>query len=283
MRLLSRPRSRGYTLVEMSVAMGIALLVGGMVFLVLNTGMVLYAKNTAVNSAHQQARSGVDQMLSNLHSSVSIPELVDTSLNAVSELGSDGKPASAAGISYQTFNAGPFPVVANAAATDTSITLYCPGYTPPAGARLNIPPHNIEYDITSTSKSGANLTYNLSTPATGIGTAVSISGSGIEGAPGVTYIITAFITTRQSYAVQGTELRYYPTNDLNNYKVVARDVVSPTPFTIPLLSGGGLQNRFVAAVNLSTAEPSFTQRGYAAVNMFISSLVPFRCRLTNSQ
>ena len=59
--------------------------------------------------------------------------------------------------------------------------------------------------------------------------------------------------------------------------------MSPTPFTIPILPGGGLQNRYVAAVNLSTVEPNFTQRGYAAVNMFISSLIPFRCRLTNLQ
>lgn len=274
---------RGYTLVEMSVTLGVALLVGMIVFLVLNTGMVLYAKNTAVNSAHQQARSGVDQMLANLHSAVSIPELVDTTLSQVSELGSDGKPAPAAGICYQTFNAGPFPVVVNAAATDTAITLYCPGYTPPSNARLNIPSHDIEYDITSTSPNGSALTYNLSTPSTGIGTAVSISGAGVEGKPGVQYIITAFITTRQSYAVQGSELRYYPTNSLTNYKVIVRDVLSPKPFTVPLLSGGGLQNRFVAAVDLSTAEPSFAQRGYAAVNMFISSLIPFRCRLTNSQ
>ena len=82
-----------------------------MVFLVLNAGMVLYAKNTAVNSAHQQARAGIDQMLANLHGSVSIPQLVDSSLNAVSEIDPvTGSPIPRAGISFQTFNAGPFPV-----------------------------------------------------------------------------------------------------------------------------------------------------------------------------
>lgn len=281
-----------YTLVEVMVTIGIFVLVGMMIFLVLNSGMVLYAKNTAVNSAHQQARSGVDQMLANIHSSVSIPELVDTNLNPVAELDGSGKATSAAGISFQTFNAGPFPVVVSANATDKSIVLYCPGYTPPPNARLNIPSHNIEYDITSTQPYSVALQYNLSTPASGIGTAVNISGIGIEGYPNVSYIITAFITTRQSYAVIGAtglnnsftgELRYYPTNDLNTYKVISRNIVSQYPFTVPLLADGGLQNRFVAAVNLSTVEPSFSQRGYAAVNMFISSLIPFRCRLTNTQ
>jgi hypothetical protein len=283
----SASRQRGFTIAEVSVAMGISLLVGLMIFLVLNAGMTLYAKNTAVNSAHQQARAGVDQMLANLHASVSIPQLVDANLNAASEMGAgpNGSPSPIPrqGISFQTFNAGPFPVVVDAATTDKWITLYCPGYTPATNGRLNIPSHNIEYDITSTAVSGSNRKFNLNTPTAGIGTAIDISGNGLESDPANTYVIAAFITTRLSYAVNGNELRYYPTNNLNSYKVITRNIISPTPFTIPLLAGGGLQNRFVAAVNLSTVEPQFTRRGYAAVNMFISSLIPFRCRLTNSQ
>ncbi len=79
------------------------------------------------------------------------------------------------------------------------------------------------------------------------------------------------------------ELRYFPTNDTATYRVITRNLVSGTPFSIPILPGGGLQNRYIAAVNLSTAEPKFNQRGYAAVNMFVNSLIPFRCRLTNTQ
>ena len=277
-----RESHNGFTLVELLITMGIVTVVGMMIFLVLNSGMVLYAKNTAVNSAHQQARSGVDQMLANIHSSVSIPELTNAALQPVAEL-DNGQPVSAAGISFQSYNAGPFPVAANAAATDKSVVLYCPGYNPPTDARFNIPSHNIEYDIVSTSVAGSKRTFNLTTPASGIGTAISIAGDGIEGHSGVNYIITAFITTRVSYAVVGTELRYYPTNDIANYKVITRNLITATPFTVPLQSSGGLQNRFVAAVNLSTVEPNFSNRGYAAVNMFISSMIPFRCRLTNTQ
>ncbi|HEY1770713.1 MAG TPA: prepilin-type N-terminal cleavage/methylation domain-containing protein [Chthoniobacterales bacterium] len=283
MTLSARRSAAGFTLVEMVVAMGVSLLVGLMIFLVFNTAMVLYAKNTAINSAHQQARTGIEQMLTNIHSSVSIPELVDTNLNAVAETDSSGNPTNAAGVSFQTFNAGPFPVVVNAAATATSITLYCPGYTPPTGARLNIPSHDIEYDVTSSSLVGSYRQFSLDTPSGGIGTAVTISGTGIEGGTGVTYIITAFITTRQSYAVVGSELRYYSTNDTSSYSVIARNLTAATPFTVPLLGGGGMQNRFISAVNLSSLEPNYTNRGFSAVNMFISSLIPFRSRLTNSQ
>jgi prepilin-type N-terminal cleavage/methylation domain-containing protein len=281
--IMNRERFQAYTLVELMVSLAVFSVVGLLVVLMLNSGLNLYAKNTAVNTAHQQARSGVDQMLANIHSSVSIPQLIDSNLQPVDSLDSNGQPVNAAGVSFQTFDAGPFPVVADANANDTSIVLYCPGYTPPANARLNIPSHSIEYNVTSTSASGTNLRFNLATPITGIGTAISISGTGVEGGAGTTYIITAFITARMSYAVVGTELRYFPTNDPATYRVITRNVISPTPFTVPLSSGGGLQNQFLAAVNLSTVEPNFTNRGYAAVNMFISSMIPFRCRLTNTQ
>jgi prepilin-type N-terminal cleavage/methylation domain-containing protein len=283
MTLFRRSSLRGFTLVELMVTVGIFAGVGLMVFLVLNTGMVLYAKNTAVNSAHQQARTGVSEMLTHLYSSVSIPQLVDTSLQPVSELNGSGQPNAAAGISFQTFDSGPFPVVANANATDTSVVLNSPGYAPGNSSRLNIPSHDVEYDIVSTIALGGYRQFNLNTPASGIGTAISISGTGIEGQPGVSYIITAFITRRQSYAVVGSELRFVPDNDVNNYSVISRNITSPTPFTVPLLPGGGIQNQFLAAVNLSSVEPSYSHRGYAAVNLFINSMIPFRCRLTDTQ
>jgi prepilin-type N-terminal cleavage/methylation domain-containing protein len=288
MKSIQHPATRGFTLVEMLVTIAVTTVVGGMVFLILNSGMVLYAKNTAVNSAHQQARSGVDQMLTNLHKAVSIPQLTDSNLQPVAETDSNGQPVPAAGISFQTFDAGPFPVALDAGPNSTSILLYCPGYTPPANARLNIPSHNIELDVVSSVDLGGYRQFELSGP---IGTGVDVDGTGIEGA-GVTYIITAFITTRLSYAVVRStplssafngELRFYPTNNPATYRVITRNLISGTPFSIPLSPGGGLQNRYVAAVNLSTVEPNFTQRGYAAVNMFISSLIPFRCRLTNLQ
>ncbi len=101
-----------------------------MVFLVLNTGMVLYAKNTAVNSAHQQARAGVDQMLTNLHNSVSIPQLTDANLVPLTDVvDGSGQPTPAAGISFQTFDAGPFPVVVQAELTPPRLS-FSAGATP---------------------------------------------------------------------------------------------------------------------------------------------------------
>lgn len=284
-----KPASRitAFTLVEAMVTVGLSMLVGGMIYLVLNSGMHLYAKNTAVNAAHQQARSGVDQLLQNLHGSVSIPQMVDQNLdpNTVPVIGP------AAGISFQLFDRGPFPVVADASATSTSIVLNSGSFVPAANSRLNIPNHDIELDVVSSTDLGSGKRrYNFASP---IKVAVTISANGddsgsgdddddggVFGAPA--YLINAFMTKRVGYAVNGTELRYYATNNLGSYRVIARNVTSAMPFTVPTLSGG-LRNRYVAAVNISTVEPQFTERGYAAVNMFISSLIPFRSRLTTLQ
>jgi prepilin-type N-terminal cleavage/methylation domain-containing protein len=280
---ISLRQTRGFTLIELLISMGLMTIVGLMVFLVLNSGMVLYAKNTAVNTAHQQARAGVDQMLQNIHSSVSIPQLVDSNLQPVPIIiDGSGSPVQEPGISFQSFAAGPFPVVVDAVASDTSVTLYCPGYVPGAGTRLNIPAFGIELDISSTTVSGANLRVNFNQA---IGTPIDIVGTGIEGGAGTTYIVTAFITVRKTYAVVGGDLRYYPSNDPSNYKVITRNITSATPFSIPLTPGSPPtpQNRYVAAVDLSAVDARTSQRGYGAVNMFLSSKIPFRCKLTNTQ
>ena len=283
MKLLQlKARRRGFTLLEVMIATGIMTIVGGMIYIVLNNGMNLYAKNTAVNAAHQQARSGVDQMLHNVHGSVSIPQLVDTNLVPIAAPGV----GPAAGIRFQRFESGPFPIIENALASSTFLDVNVQGgstpyVTPTTNSRFNIPSHNIEVNVTSTTHLGGNLRrFHFSQP---IGTDVTVEAGGDDDDVAVTYIVSGFMTYRCSYAVVGTELRYYPTNNLASHKVIARNITSATPFTVPTLSGGGLQNRYVAAVNISTVEPQFTERGYAAVNMFISSLIPFRCRLTATQ
>lgn len=290
-------RSAGTTLVELMITISIVVLVGGMVFIFLNTGMTLYAKNTAINVAHQQARSGVDQMLANIHAAVSIPQLVDQNLTPLPPPGT----GPAAGINFQKFDSGPFLlwtgqnvpstqnyVVINAPALDSSQSV--------AGLRFNIPSHQIEMDIQSIVAFGD---YRIIYFPSAIGTDIVVNDSGPNsngngnGNLDGTSNIAGFVTRRVSYAVTGVspyyELRYYPTNNLLNYKVIARNVTSPiagqapTPFKVLFNEAGGADFRSVAAVDLSTAEPQYSQRGFAAVNMFIDSYIPFRSKLTITQ
>lgn len=110
------PRERGLTLIEMMITMTVVAITGSIVFYILNTGMILFAKNTAINMAHQQARIAVLQMEQDMHAAVSIPQLVDASKNPVAGNGP------AAGISFQSYAKGPLQVAARAAAGQSQIS-----------------------------------------------------------------------------------------------------------------------------------------------------------------
>ena len=165
-----------------------------------------------------------------------------------------------------------------------------------SGLRFNIPSHKVEMDIQSLTAAGD---YRIIGFASAIGTQIFVNdndpnsnGNGNGNGNG-TSNISGFVTRRVSYAIAGTssyyELRYYPTNNLQTFRVIARNVTSPnagqapTPFKVLFNQAGGADFRSVAAVDLSTAEPQYSQRGYAAVNMFIDSYIPFRSKLTISQ
>jgi prepilin-type N-terminal cleavage/methylation domain-containing protein len=288
----------GFTLVEMMITTVVFAITGGMVFFFLNSGMNLYAKNTAVNAAHQQARAGVDQMLANIHAAVSIPQLVDQNLTALPPPGI----GPAAGINFQKFDSGPYLLATaqNVPSTQTYVTVFAPNLDASqnvAGMRFNIPSHQIELDIQSITVFGSYRIIGFGTTAVGTDIIVNDNdpngkGNGNGNGNGTSNII-GFITRRVSYAIAGAspyyELRYYPTNNLQNYKVIARNVTSPppgqapTPFKVLFNQAGGADFRSVAAVDLSTAEPQYASRGYAAVNMFIDSYIPFRSKLTISQ
>jgi type II secretory pathway component PulJ len=65
----------GYSLVEISVALSAATLLGLTFFQVLNAGIILFAKNTAVNASHEESRQGLNRLTRDLHAAISVPEL----------------------------------------------------------------------------------------------------------------------------------------------------------------------------------------------------------------
>lgn len=261
-------RQRAFSLVELSVAAGAASLLGMIVFTVLNTGMVLFAKNTAINVAHQQARMAVIQAETELHSAVSLPQLVDANRVPVDPT------QSAAGISFQLFAAGPFKVTAKAAAGQNRVTLALGTYQPKAGQRLVIPTHQIELDLAADSTGtgarqvtlAANLTNTVDIQLDDAGTLRNVD-------------VIGFITDRVSYVVVNGELRYYGRRSSSSYTVLANSITSAAPFSTPQTPAGAPFFRFVAAINLSTADTSTSNRGFKAANMFLNAQVPCRARL----
>ncbi|MDQ6860497.1 MAG: hypothetical protein M3032_04990, partial [Verrucomicrobiota bacterium] len=68
---------KGYTVAEMVIAVGVLGLLGTVFFSVLQTGLTLSAKNTAVNAAHEEARQGMLRLTRDVHASISVPQLRD--------------------------------------------------------------------------------------------------------------------------------------------------------------------------------------------------------------
>src|SRR5215471_13050871 len=74
-RLLKRVA--GYTMTELMIAMAIAVIVGGVIFIAVQAGLTLFAKNLAINQVHIAARKAVDQMAFDVARSVDQPRLVN--------------------------------------------------------------------------------------------------------------------------------------------------------------------------------------------------------------
>jgi type II secretory pathway component PulJ len=274
MRLRNTTRRRGATLLELSIAMGLIGVIGLAIYSMLNVGMILGAKNTAVNTAHQQARVAMLQLVQDLHSAVSLPALTDT--NSV-PLVTPGPNTKAAGISFQLWAAGPYQICADAAADSSviQVQLSAGGVIPQIGERIIVQSHEIEQDITNVTELGS-LKYNL-TVTTPLGVAIQGTGSPTF------YNIPCFISDRCSYVVNNGALEWHGPTQKKAFALLGNDIISATPFSIPSTPAGALYYRFVAAIDLSTADNKSTNRGFKSANILLNGQVPMRARLTTYQ
>jgi hypothetical protein len=280
---IHRPNQSGLTMAELSITLGVVGTLGLVIYSLLNIGTVLGAKNTATNTAHQQARVAMIEMIQDLHSAVSLPALTGV-------IGGQGS-----GISFQqwgsamlngvmTPNGGPHEIRndANAGQKIVRLVIATGQPLPVVGQRLIVPTHQIEDDIAAVN-GGANdcqvtLANNLP---------VAILGAGTNSSVGE---IICYITDRCSYNVvqvtagppaeyklQWSKVSAPPARDIVN------DITNPRPYSIPLTPAGALYNRFVAAIDLSTSDPNYSRRGYKAANILLNGQVPFKTRLTTFQ
>jgi type II secretory pathway pseudopilin PulG len=265
MRLTSN--DRGYTLVELAVSAAMIGVIGVLLYAVLNLCTVLGAKNTAINVAHQNARTAMTRMLGDLHSAVSLPYLVDASGNQVAGSGP------AAGISFQEWSGGPHLFISDATTSQNQINIKITAGqpTPVVGQRVIVPTHQIEDDIVAVNGTSDNLTLTLAHNLP-----VAVTGTS-------TYSIVCFITDRCSYAVinggldrQAAALQSVPS-------LVGYNITNATPFSAPTASTGTLYSRSVAGINVATIDPHYTNRGFRSANILLNGQVPSKARLTTYQ
>jgi hypothetical protein len=268
MKLQPQIRKKAYTLIEAMISSSVFSVVGLTLCSLVNTTTILGAKNTALNTAHQQARTAMVQMLQDLHSSISLPSLVDANGNQVSGAGP------AAGIAFQEWSSGPHKINSDATTGQNQITVTLTpggGPTPVVGQRLIVPTHQIEDDITAVSGTASNYTITLAHNLP-----VAVTGTD-------TYTIVCFVADRVSYTVASNSLQWRGPTTKKSFSILGNDITSAAPFSTPTTPAGALYYRFTSAINLSTADPEYSNRNFKAANIFLNAQVPMKARLTTYQ
>jgi prepilin-type N-terminal cleavage/methylation domain-containing protein len=274
---------RGFTLVEMLITTGVVAITGTIMYYILYTGMILFAKNSAINMAHQEARLAMMQMEQQIHAAVSVPYLFTTVAQPPVAATGTGVDGPAAGICFQLWDAGPFEVNATAASGQNQIQIKTNGFLPAAGERLIIPSYVIEMDIIS-------VTGGSTTPTLTLGPAGSVLPSTVNttitppGGTATAVNVQCFITHRIAYVIQNNQLLYYPmVSNSTSTTVMANNITTATPFSIQPTAQGAPYSRFVTAINLSTSDAAYSNLNFKAANMFLNALEPCRAQLCSYQ
>jgi hypothetical protein len=207
----------GFTSAEMVVSTMIMAILGIVFLNVLNSGMILYAKNTAVNAAHEEGREGINRLTRDLHAAVSVPQLRSSTHDAtysvagsfltVSSVPVNGTAPTASAVSFQNVLQGSPDYVWQDPGNANLILIKDPGDSPKAGQRLIVPFWSVEDDIvkvTGNSQNGqahSNIFLSSGADATIAGKARKYGQSSYSGYSSP-YAIT-YYTERMLYVVEG--------------------------------------------------------------------------------
>ena len=270
---LHRQQSSAMTLVETMITVLLVSVLGLLIYSLLNLGTILGAKNSAVNVAHQSARMAMLQMTQDFHSATSPFQLVDGSGNAVAGTGP------AEGVAFHLWGKDtngnelpPYKIQRDATAGQNQVHIVATSTTKPVvGQWLNIPTHEIQEQITAvagTSDCTLTLAKNISTAIEGIG--------------GTNYNIACFVTDRVSYTVVNGALQWAGPTYKKTFSSASlgQNITNPKPFSIPTSQSGAPLTQSVAAIDLSTADNTYSNRGFKAANILLEGQVPARASLT---
>ena len=255
-----------FTLIELMVTTAIIGVVGLVLFSLLNINMILGAKNTAINTTHEQARVASLDMLQDLHSSISVPALTDATGTVYSSPPVSGY---AEGISFQKWASGPYAIRSDATTSQNVIhvallsTQTIPTYYGANTQKLIIPTLQIEDFITAIGGTNTDLSITLANNIK-----LPIKGTGSTGGH-----IVCFITDCCSYTVSNNTLqRSYRGNSYT----VSSKLMNATPFYLPSAITGG-------AFALSNSDVKYNNRGYKSANVLLNGQVAIKAQLTTSQ
>jgi hypothetical protein len=125
---------RAFTLVELVIVSAGMAIFGGVMFVAIQSGSILYAKNYSVNETNNTGRNTLGRMTRDIHMSIEAPSLVD-------EAGATVAGSPAAGVRFRKYVAGPLMVnsAITAASTTATLTLRAGDRMPRIGDLLALP------------------------------------------------------------------------------------------------------------------------------------------------
>lgn len=241
-----RIRGHGFTLTEMVISISLSVLVFAAFAAFAIQALRTFTWLTATNVAHQQARSGIQHMLQDIHASPSPVMLVNVA----------GDPAPAPGtfwgVVYQRMIGGPFEVPGGLdAGVTTAQLLTGNAFTPQIGQMLVIPNSNNLYTITNVGNLSGNLRSITFSPAISQMDAISPANNSYNGADassGGNETLGVFVTVRSAFLVRQDSghgdfnLRHYPlvlnwAGALENGLLVGGPVGKQSFFFVPASAG----------------------------------------------
>ena len=162
-------RSRAFTLVEVLVTVGIVAFLGGVIYVMLNGGTVLYTKIFQISTVQQTARSAMQAMSTRMYEAVQQPTLADANGNDLPAIDAngDGDPSveenwvPAAGVKFRITVGVAHKVTQDAGSTDSAIFVATTDTPVATGDIVMTPYPKITAAVTGVSTSGSVLTLQF--------------------------------------------------------------------------------------------------------------------------
>ncbi|MFL6529832.1 MAG: type II secretion system protein J [Chthoniobacterales bacterium] len=292
-----------FTLGETMVAMGIASVLCTCALYTLLNGMILFAKNTAENLAHDQNRIAVNRLVHDVHTAVSIPQLGhivtgNLAANPTASAGSwtpygtnvtfwaDSGTGPAAGIGFKRMgnsadpNGGPF-AVSNDPGNVDLIQIASPSHAPQIGTQISFPyysdtaGHPMEGSVYKVTSAGAGH-WNVWVQG-GLEKQIKLKKN---------TMITCYYMSRYAYVVENGKLNLYAStpapNGLSWPITIARNIINESNRTQAALPFTQASTQYVG-ISLTTEDNRYSNRNYKAANTLLAASVPIRAQISKSQ
>jgi hypothetical protein len=296
-------RLAGFTLGETIVAIGMASVVAVCGASMLLNGLILFAKNTAENVAHDQNRIAINRLVRDIHAAISIPQLGhmvpgNLQANPTAPSGSwtpygtnvtfwaDTGTGPSAGIGFKKMgsvtdpNGGPFQLKQDPGNPDlimiesfttvpyVGMDAIFPYYNDSSGR----PMEGIMYKVES---NGSNH-YNIWIQG-GLEQRIKVKKN--------TNVICYYVS-RYCYAVENGKLNFYstapPPTGVTWPVTLARNIINESNRALAATPFTQATTEFVG-INLTTEDNRYSNRNYKAVNTLLAGSVPIRAQLSKTQ